>query len=161
MTSQNRVSLQLTETQLAQADEAIGALEQALSVLVSLSAAERRRLVKMGPKSEVFCRQALRVMEQNPHIVPDTVDVAGAKQDLDALDQLRPLLNRLRRLVERGSDTEIALGSDVMDVSLKGYQLLRLAGKQQGLDGFVKELGLRWAKNRRKQGEAEPVEETA
>lgn len=156
MTSQNRISLQLDQTQLAQAAEALGALEQALSVLIALAPAERRRLVKMGPKSEVFCRQALRVLEQNPHIVPDTVDVASAKQDLDALDQLRPLLDRLRRLSERGNDTEIALGSDVMDVALKGYQLLRVAGKQQGLDGVAKELGLRWARKSRKTEEAEP-----
>src|SRR5690606_38965491 len=79
MTSQNRISLQLDQAQLAQAAEALGALEQALSVLIALAPAERRRLVKMGPKSEVFCRQALRVLEQNPHIVPDTVDVASAK----------------------------------------------------------------------------------
>ncbi len=161
MSSQNRISLQLSEAQLAAAREAIGSLEQALASLVSLSPPERRRLIKMGPKSESFCRQALRVMEQNPHIVPDSVDVASAREDLVALDALRPLLDRVRRLAERGNDTEMALGSDVMDVSLKGYQLLRVAGKQQGLDGFAKELGLRWAKSRRKQEEAEPAEDPA
>src|SRR5690606_29890106 len=100
MSSQNRISLQLSEAQLAAAREAIGSLEQALASLVSLSPPERRRLIKMGPKSESFCRQALRVMEQNPHIVPDSVDVAAAREDLEALDALRPLLDRVRRLAE-------------------------------------------------------------
>src|SRR5690606_27773259 len=39
---------------------------------------------------------------------------------------------------------------------LKGYQLLRVAGKQQGLDGVAKELGLRWARKSRKTEETEP-----
>jgi hypothetical protein len=74
---------------------------------------------------------------------------------------LRPLLDRLRRLSERAGDTEMALGSDVMDVSLKGYRLLQVAGKQQGLDGFAKELGVRWSRNRRKQDEEEPAADPA
>lgn len=161
MASQNRITLQLTDEELTQAADAISALEQALASLVSLAPVERKRLTKMGPKSETFCRQALRVMEQNPHIVPSSVDVASARLDLDTLDQLRPLLDRVRRLAERGGDTETALGSDVMDVSLKGYQLLKVAGKQQGLDGFFRELGLRWAKNRRTPAEPEPAADPA
>lgn len=161
MSSQNRITLDLTEAQLAQASEAMASLEQALASLISLAPLERRRLAKMGPKSETFCRQALRVMEQNPHIVPSSVDVASARLDLETLDQLRPLLDRVRRLTERGTDTEMALGSDVMDVSLKGYRLLKVAGKQQGLDGFAKELGLRWSRNRRVPTEPAPEAEPA
>jgi hypothetical protein len=59
------------------------------------------------------------------------------------------VLDRLQKLAERGSDTEIALGSDVMDVALEGYGLLKVSGKNQGLDSLRKELGSRWAKTRR------------
>src|SRR5690606_19735982 len=107
--SQNLVSLQLSSEQLTQAEQAITALEQALGGLVSLAPADRRRLVKMGQKSEVFCRQTLRVMSQNPQVVPPGLDLAGAQADLLALDQLWPLLDRLQRLAERGRDTEMAL----------------------------------------------------
>ena len=154
--SQNLVSLVLSNEQLAQAEQAVTTLEQALAGLVSLSIGERRRLPKMGQKSEVFCRQTLRVLAQNPQIVPPGLGLAEAQADLLALDQLAPLLDRLQRLAERGRDTEMALGADVMDVALEGYALLGVSGKQQGLDGLRKQLASRWARSR--SAEAEPAE---
>jgi hypothetical protein len=154
--SQNLVSLELSNEQLSQAAQAIAMLEEALSGLVSLAPADRRRLVKMGRKSEVFCRQTLRVLAQNPQIVPPGLDLAEAQADLLALDQLGPVLDRLQRLAERGRDTEMALGADVMGVALEGYGLLRVSGRQQGLDGLRQELSNRWA--RRGSAEPEPAE---
>lgn len=154
--SQNLVSLALSNEQLAQAEQAITTLEQILAGLVSLKPVERQRLTKMGQKSEVFCRQALRVLEQNPQIVPPGMDLAGAQADLSALDQLAPLLDRLQRLAERGRDTEMALGADVMDAALEGYALLKVSGRQQGLDGLRKELSSRWARNSTGSAESEP-----
>lgn len=147
--SQNIVSLVLTDAQIKAATDALTALEGALGGLISLDAEDRRRLTKMGQKSEVFCRQALSVLTQNPQIVPPSLHVADAQADLLALDRLRPVLDRLQKLAERGSDTEIALGSDAMDVALEGYGLLKVSGKNQGLDGLRKELSSRWAKTRR------------
>ena len=152
--SQNLVSLQLSNEQLAQAEQGLAALEQAFAGLVSLTVAERRRLTKMGEKSEVFCRQALRVLSQNPQIVPESLGLAEAQADLLALDQIGPLLDRLQRLAERGRDTEMALGADVMDAALEGYGLLKVSGRQQGLDGLRRELSTRWARGRR--GEVVP-----
>ena len=147
--SQNIISLVMTEAQISTAMDALTALEGALAGLISLDPEERRRLTKMGEKSEVFCRQAVSVLAQNPQIVPPSLHVADAQADLLALDRLRPVLDRLQKLAERGSDTEIALGSDVMDVALEGYALLKVSGKNQGLDGLRKELSSRWAKTRR------------
>lgn len=147
--SQNIVSLVLTDEQINAAMDALTALEGALAGLISLDAEERRRLTKMGQKSEVFCRQAISVLAQNPQIVPRSLQLADAQADLLALDRLRPVLDRLQKLAERGSDTEIALGSDVMDVALEGYGLLKVSGKNQGLDGLRKELSSRWSKTRR------------
>ncbi|UHQ24970.1 hypothetical protein LVB77_09980 [Lysobacter sp. 5GHs7-4] len=147
--SQGIISLQITDDQLAGAQDALTQLETLLSGLISLEAEDRRRLNKMGPKSEYFCRQTLNVLQLNPQIVPPSLDVAGAQTDLQALERLRPLLGRLQRLAERGADTETALGADLMDFALEGYGLLKVSGKNQGLDGLRKELSGRWAKTRR------------
>lgn len=147
--SQNLIHLDVTDEQVAAAQAALDQLESALSGLMSLSPDERRRLNKMGAKSEVFCRQALRVLEQNQQIVPPSLGLAGAQLDLRTLDRLRPLLDRLQRLAERGDDTETALGSDLMAFALEGYGLLKVSGKNQGLDGLRKEMSARWAKSRR------------
>jgi hypothetical protein len=156
MTHQNLSSLVLTDAQVQAAEASLLDIEYQLRDLIALSTAKRRSIIRMGDKSEAFCRQALGVLAQNPQVVPASVDLAGALSDLAALDRLRPMLHRLQRLTERAQDTEMALGSDCMTVALAGYQLLKVAGKNQGLEGLRKELGSRFFKGPRAT-EAEPA----
>ena len=156
MSSQNLVSLNLTDAQLLAIDTDLSDLETQLAGLIAMNAAQRKSLTRMGDKSESFCRQTLNVLAQNPQVVPPSIGLQEALADLQALDRLRPRLQRLLRLAERATDTEIALGSDVMNVALQGYALLKVAGKNQGLEGLRKELGSRFAKAPR-QVEAVPA----
>lgn len=72
-----------------------------------------------------------------------------APADLQALDTLRPRLDKLRQLTERGDDTELALGSAVMGVALEGYALLK-AGKGDALKAARRDLSARFAKQGRR-----------
>ncbi len=83
---------------------------------------------------------------------------AGAQRNLRFPDlglsrcsDRRPLLERLQRLTARVDDTVAALCSDVMDVALEGYSLVKVSGRAQGLDELRRELGSRFAKTRRKE----------
>ena len=117
-TTQNLISLTLSDAQLQAVDQALSDLEAQLTGLVAMTSAQRRKLARMGDKSEAFCRQTLSMLSQNPQVVPATLNVADAVSDLQALDRLRPRLQRITQLAERASDTEIALGSDVMRCAL-------------------------------------------
>ena len=143
---QNLVTLNLTDAQIRAVNAALTELETQLADLITLSAPTKRSVRKMGQKSEAFCRQTLRVLEQNPQIVPQNISLADAVADLTSLDTLRPVMVRLSRLSERAADTEIALGSDVMAMALQGYALLKLTGRGEGLDSLRQELGARFAK---------------
>lgn len=152
--SQNIVSLNFTPAQLAAVDQALTEVESQLSGLIALTKAQRVGVPKMGIKSEAFCRQALSLLSQNPQVVPATVSLADAQADMATRDQLRPLVQRLQRLSERATDTEFALGSDVMATSLQAYALLKVAGKNQGLESLRKELGALFAKTRQPEPKA-------
>ena len=76
--------------------------------------ADKHRTAKLGEESDYFCRQTLRMLAENPQVIPPNLDLADATADLDARDALRPRLMRLTRLLERGNDTDFALGSDAM-----------------------------------------------
>ena len=146
--SQNLISLTLSEAELAEMDASIGALEATLSRhLMDLSVDERRSLPKMGDKSEAFCRQTLNVLSQNPQVVPAGLDLAEARRDLLALDQLRSRTTRLRQLLGRAEDTETALGSDVMRASLEGYALLKVLGKGSGLESLRRDMAARFSRS--------------
>lgn len=151
---QNLVSIKASPTDLEALDRALATIEAALSHGVALTTQQRRDLTKMGDKSEAFCRQTLMLLSNNPQVVPPNLGLAEAVADLAALDALRPRLDKLRQLAERGGDTELALGSDVMGVALEGYALLKVAGKGEALKGARRELAARFA---RQAARAEPA----
>lgn len=151
--TQNLMSLALSADDLDAIDAALSALEARLTALVALQPEERRGLTKMGDKSEAFCRQTLTVLAQNPQVIPPSFDLVEARADLAAVDVLWPRLARLRRLTERAEDSEMALGSDVMNASLEGYALLKVSGRNQGLEGLRQALSARFGKTARR---AEP-----
>lgn len=104
----------------------------------------------MGAGSETYARLALESGKQNQQILPRGVDIEAAMQDLEALDNLRPVLKALQQLTEMLDDTVAALGSDVMFVANLVYSLLQSVGKAEGLDETLKELRARHARPRRK-----------
>jgi hypothetical protein len=155
---QNLVSITYTDEQLAAADAAITQLETIFANFISLTPDERRSLNRMGQQSRPFCENTLLMMDQNPELIPPYLDREEAKRDLLTRSQLVPLLNRLERLAERGSDTEDALGSDVMMLCLAGYGALDRGGVAQGLDSLRKQLSVRFARKRRTPAEGKDDE---
>jgi len=145
--TQNIVSLNLTDDQLVAVDAALSQLETQLGGLIALPVTQKKSLRKMGEKSEAFCRQAMLLLAQNPELVPANVIAAAPVQDLAMLDKLRPRLLRIKRLSERASDTETALGSDVMVASLQVYGQLKLTGASEGLQALRRDLGMRFTKS--------------
>ena len=142
--SQNLISLSLTDDDYTAIDQAIATLEARLGGLIDLSVDERRGIVRMGDKSEAFCRQTLSLMTENRGMVPADVGLDEAVNDLSQLDLLRRRTIRLRQLAGRCEDSETALGSDVMSTSLEGYALLKVLGKGSALEGLRQEISARF-----------------
>jgi hypothetical protein len=147
--SQNRIALDYPQASLDAIDAALGVLDTQFANLIGLSPDERRQLTKMGDKSEAFCRQAVVVFSENSGVLPRNFDLEGYLADLKALDVLRPRLARVQRLFERLTDSEMALGSDLMAGSLEGYAVLKVAGKGAGLESLRQMLSNRFSRKAR------------
>ncbi len=156
--TQNLIDFEISDESLALIDEALASIEAQLVLLRGLDVDLRRSLTKMGDKSEAFCRQALVAFTQNQGVLPRNFDLAGFQRDMEAFDAIRPLRQRLQRLFERISDTEMAIGSDLMAASLEGYAVLKVAGKGEGLDGMRQALSARFARPRRRATDPEGSE---
>jgi len=156
--NQNLIHLVLPAETMAEVDAALTILETRLYALQGLDPQTRRTLNKMGDKSEAFCRDAVVAFVQNGEVLPRNFDIGGYVDDLNALDALRPVRMRMTKLYERMLDTEMALGSDLMVNSLKGYACLKVAGKGAGLDALRRMLAARFARGRRG-GTVEETEE--
>lgn len=148
--SQNLISLNLSAEQAAAARAHIAQAQASVTGLLSLDADARRSMVHMGDKSQAFVMQTLRVMEQNPQLLPPTIDLAGGLSDRAALELLLPLQEELQRFKTLVDDTIAMLGSDMLMVALEGYAQFRLSGDEHGLGDLKKDLGARWGRGRRK-----------
>ena len=91
------ISIRFTEDDLTAIDAALTQLEQRFSRLVALDAKERRRLYKMGNKTEKFCREALTVLDKNRQLASPAMDLNGALSALRTIDELRPRTPGLHR----------------------------------------------------------------
>ena len=154
---QNLASVHFTPEQWTELDVAIGVVERLWEPMLVVLAGSRRRIAKMGDGSEPFCRGAYRVMRENPRIVPFDVDLGEWERDFVSHDELALRRMRIDRLVEKLTDTDIALGSDIMTAALRSYAQIKLGGQAAGLEGMRRDLGRRFEKGARRRREAEPA----
>ena len=147
---QNLVSFILDAQKQTALDTKRGALEQEFDFLLDLTSDQRKGLTTMGDKSEAFCRQTVLVLGQNTGSLPASFNLAELQGDLANLDKVRPLLSRMMQLMEKLSDTELALCSDIMAGSLEGYGILKVTGKGAGLDGLRQQMSARFTHPRKK-----------
>ncbi len=147
---QNLIDLNISDPDWTAIDAALATLETKLGAkLLDLTTEQRISLNKMGDKSEAFCRQSLIVGRQNVAELTTraTTGLTAAEGDLVNCDKVRPRLTRLTSLTEKADDTEMALGSDVMEYSLFQYGFLSAIGAGAGLDELYRQLGLRFARS--------------
>jgi len=89
------------------------------------------------------------VLAQNSQMIPPGFDLREAENDLANLDLLRRRFSRLRQLVAKADDTEMALGSDILSASIEGYALAKAIGKGAALDALRESMGSRYSRRRR------------
>lgn len=152
--TQNRIAMTFQTDRLERIDGSLTSLEADLDLLIALTVEERQDLVKMGDKSRAFCEKALEVAEQHAGLMPRDFDIGAFRQDHLALAALRPRLARMAYLMQRMEDTERALGSDIMAAALEVYGVLKVAGKDKGVDEARNALAERF--NRRRAAASAP-----
>ena len=144
--SQNLISLDLTADDVAAIDAALDTLEKHFAHFIELTPEQRHKLPKMGDRSEAFCRQTLMVLDQNKQLIPPTFDLAESQGDMLAFDTLRPRIQRLRALLSKGEDTQLALGSDLMRASYDGYALAKVFGQGAALETLKDAMSVRFTR---------------
>ena len=150
MSQQNLASMVITAEQEARILSGIAEIETTLVGLIALDPDDRASLLMLGPKSDHFARGTIRLAQQNPTLVPPSMDLAGAVADLEARDRLERIDAALKRLSTLVDDTKAALGSDIMAFARTIYGMFKVLGPAHGISEAVEEIGYRWARSRRK-----------
>jgi hypothetical protein len=151
----NLAALDIPAADLAQIEAALVVLETKLAPhFVPLSTEQRSNFTKMGTR-ELLVRQAVTAAQQNANDLPPSMGTAGAVADVAALDQYRPLFARVKQLAEGCDDTEMAIGIDLMNFSLRVYAQLKLSAADS-LKGLLESLGNFFGTGRRTAGSPKP-----
>jgi hypothetical protein len=133
-------------------------IRQKLPFLIDLTIEERKRLAKMGDKSEAFVRKALEAVQSNPDALPRSFDAAEFARDGALWDAFSPIASQVAQLAEMVDDTLVALSADLYDEALTAYGMLKAAGSEGGLDEIKASLSLRFRRGRgAKSDGAEPA----
>lgn len=124
MSATNLVSATLTPESRAAVLAAIQTIRQNLPFLIDLSAAQRRKLFKMGDGSRAFVENALMGAQANPQLFPPSFDLAEFARDWVLREEVLMIQAQVNQLHELLDDTAVALGSDLMTTATLGYRYL-------------------------------------
>ncbi|MEO7934421.1 MAG: hypothetical protein ABIT76_14820 [Chthoniobacterales bacterium] len=126
---ENKLSITITDAQIAAARKGLADLKAALPFLLSLSAAERKSLPQISSGSEYFVTDGLNAAASNPEFMPPYVDLAELNKDGTAYAQLAPLAVEARQILGLLNDTTTALGSEAYVAVLAYYGSVKNASK--------------------------------
>lgn len=149
--------LDLHDADFARMDQALATLREVLGPLESLSAQERARRFKMGPKTEAFCRHALDLLELNPGTVPPVFELERMRARMTRFDQLRAREAELARMARLLEDARTRVGMELATQARKGYKALR-AANAPGLDPLRDNFRARYARAPRRGGTDSPAD---
>lgn len=140
----NQVDAQLT---LQDIMAALDTIRTKLPFLIGLSIEERRRLSKLGRKSQTFTHQALDVAQQHPELMPRFFDVEEARRDMALFIALNPVLQAVSELQVLIRDTQTLAGSEAYAAARMAYAAAKTMGHRLGLEDVVEQLSQRYDRN--------------
>jgi hypothetical protein len=143
----------LGDTEAYSVLKTLGELEQHLPFLLGLSPKARQKLSKVGERTRPFLDDALATALANPGIVPRSVDLKNLGDRATTLKNLGELKRSLGQLLEKVSDTETQLASDLYAVTRSVYAVMKTPVTVPGLNVQKDRLAKRFYRKARRQSE--------
>ena len=135
MSSDNRVSIEVTAIQLTALSGALVGLENALAGLTTnLSEEDKKSLPKIGDKTLAFDEKCKAYMGERPDLLPGFTDTEEVQRDRDLVAALLPMLRRLAPIVSDLENTILLAYSDLYVADLAFYQNVKQAARR-GVNG--------------------------
>ena len=150
----NNISQSLSPAQKTSINTAMTSLTGIFTWFMNLTPADRKKILKMGPKSESFVRGVLQALQAFP-AVAGSLDLAEFEKDMTLWDDLVAFNAQLTVFYEGLQDTMVLLGNELMQQANAGYGNIKESAKTNvALSTIAADLAERYKK-------AEVLEPTA
>ncbi len=141
----NNLSITIPQADVDAIKTAFATINSKLPFLISLTNEERKKLLKMGPKSIDFVQVGFRAANNNTNVLPASFSIPEFAKDVNGYVPLSEILLLTNSLAEKLNDTSMALGSEAMKQALDVYDYIKTAAKRTpGLKSVADELGQRF-----------------
>lgn len=122
----------------------IAALESNMNFLVQLTHKEKLKHLRLGTKAQTFVQTAMMLANQNQHLLPAYLNMAGFEQDVQDFKFLSDILIQLSKVHQAVKDTVIALEQESVSTALDFYKHCQSASNQNvlGAQEVVRKLSL-------------------
>lgn len=124
--------------------DAFDTIEKNLPFLISLTPDERKGRVLMGDRNKPFVERTLEGAHIAPELLPRSIVVANIERQLALYRALSPVVARMTSLAEQIEDTHSQVGSEVYTQALEMYRHFKAAGRTEGLDELIDNMGKRF-----------------
>ncbi|CAI9429918.1 Type I site-specific deoxyribonuclease [Candidatus Ornithobacterium hominis] len=159
MALDNLISLEFSEEELQKINTAIQELHNIIKTkAVNLSPEERRQYGSIADRNKIFVDKCKAFMEQDPSLLPRTIDKEEFDKDYTARGQVEEPLRKLARITEMFSDTKILLDFDNYNAAIAYYKYMKyLASENEpGSDTIYRSLKQHFSGGRVAEKEDEP-----
>lgn len=131
MALDNLISLSFSSEELAAIDQALQAIQTALSgKTINLTPEQRQQYGRIAEQNKLFVNKAKNYMEQYAQHVPGFLDKAEFDRDYIAREQIEQRLQRLDSLHEQLSDTKVLLDHDNYHNAISFYRNIRFLSEE-------------------------------
>jgi hypothetical protein len=121
-----------------------------LPFMIEMSSKAKQTIPKMGDKTQVFVKKALKIATEHEDYLPRSFSIEEMQRDVDLFDALYPIAMELNQLQAELDDTLAAVGSDAYTAALQVYRHAKAHGEGSGLDSFIEDMGKRFTRKSRK-----------
>jgi hypothetical protein len=129
MSKSNKISASFSEAEKKAVMLKIEAIRADMSFLTNLTAVERKKLRKMGPKSVAYVQQCLAGAKAFPNELKKSFDTPELEKDYNLIFNLLDVQVACQSLLELIDDTMMAGGIDAMEASDEVYASLKSSAK--------------------------------
>ncbi len=150
MSTENVISAEISATDLQTVKDALSTIQSTLApYLLALTPEQRKTIPKMSDGTEPFVSKVMEYASNDAQFVPPYMDVTEMRKDLDAANQLSPILRTVEQIESNLNDTTMMAGSEAYIASLSYYNSVKMAAKLNvpGAKPIYDDLKKRFTKN--------------
>lgn len=131
MALENLISVEFTQDELTQFDDALKAIETILKgKVINLTPEQRSQYGRIGNRTENWIDKVKSYMDNNATLIPNYIDKAEFDKDYKTRKDLSPRLNRLVGILEGIDDTQKLISTDIYSNSIAFYRNLKITAQQ-------------------------------